>query len=1800
MASPLQRARQPVVVFAPGRGGVPAARPRVGPAREPFRAVPRIVPTGRSGELRDAARPWAGFAERVTSTKAAQEARQQQAEEAAAAAAPEQGGFWGSDFGKGLGFVINNPVTRAAMQPLNYFQMLGRANVLGLEEAAEAVQGSDLLKGTIGRVPQIRQLLENIDTDRTAADERSNVEKVFAPNTTYGFGEITPESDNPWLNRLVGFTGDVITDPLSFTGGGATRLIQGASHVDEASRALTRATRALELAEEAGDAKKIEQATRAVSMAEDYATRAPTMPRQDIRMPLPPNRKGRADFIGELQGTPEGQAFIENFPTDVRVGGLRGLQHMSPEAKAALRIEEPGLRIRGLDTRIPGTGTISRGLNWAGGNVRAGMAQLPGANSKLGNIFVPKGLEEAFNTLTRGAEGDVGKASTEVFSRNLYRQGAGAQTTRGGRTITRALRKELKQHGEEGIRQLVTEAETSPKRNLINDIAARLLKVYESVTGRVLDKNYLRDPDTYLPHVLAPRWRRAVAKMSKSDNKAAQDFLHHTGTKQDELLENAAFYLDNTMEGSGFLEKARKLGTDKNGNPQTFKFGDTEVTFEADDIGHINEKLREAFPMWKGDFYDTDPARIFEAYNSSLARQAGRDVALNKLVETGNKYVTTLTGDLEATRQALDAALSQQGASPLLNTAQGRYDPTQPLPTVAKAPTVPGSAADRAARANLAGVGAPAAARSPEEAAAAAALIEGGPLPAEQFGGINPEDYFRTTEGSEATKARDAAAKRAGTYARAAAAEAKEAEAAVRKGVEQVREQLVNPLRTSIRDMKAEITKINKRIREWAKTIKDLGPLTSNNEDDLLLLTSKVDDEIANIEAKLRRTSGQWKGRATRAQRKAEQNLRESLDNLKRVRDQAAEQIKRSSENMQTEFANRKAALDKPVRDAQIRQLTKEADYHSRNPVPHNQADVDEARRVMQASAGTPEMHGMDVQRERYRDYLKQIDEINQRRGPNGGLSRADQRAMDKVVGQTERLRDVLRRRMQRAGAVSPFEEAQTKLRQLDEMIPNAPRNQVKGLTRQRDRLAKEFQPGGRFAEEVRARQILADTAKWEEGRKAFMKDADAALEQAQNQRLMRQEAIIWTSASRQTRHLPPPGAPPNTLEQMGWGVGETRIPEPIKSPPQREAWVAEERPMPRPGEPEPRPRPVPPPRTEEEALASLGSQLEYGSPTQQAGRMKAWEAEQKFQEAARRAPHEIVETKGDIVAEMAKGAAEENAPNVARLEVHKNLQADLADKNRIITKRNQTRVLRDRLNAANPTTRKLDLGRTIDEIEDVARANPDLADDKLTQVESILNSHRQELIRVKGARMRVQDLDRVVQDAKDGNLAKVMIATLNNNWRAMHTGPLNAGDIIMDAELHKRFMNLWELNKQPQLLGRTFNAFTNLFKTYATLSPGFFVRNTIGGIFMNSADGVTLGAQREGAELWQKFIHRNTADTWFDEQPQRIQDALLAAMGSGAGGRFEDLGVLAKTNSRAYNMISNNPATRWGQRMGNRVEGAMRLGMALDSIDKGYSVSEAMNRIGRVHFDYGQVSQLDETMKRIIPFWTFMSRNLPLQIQEMWTNPRVYSYYMNLVKNFSEPDEQFTPDYWTRQGAWKTPLSIGGNAIYAQPDLGFTRVQSDLQLMSDALSGKNFGAALANVNPGIGATMDFINKRDSFYNRSFDENRDYTKQSGPVGIPLTLLAGALGQTNEAGQVSDNFTNYMTSLIPPLAQVQRLLPEASGADTTADTWAKRARYLGIPAQLLTPKAQQSEFWRQRREIQDAYARQLAMLEEAAS
>ena len=268
-----------------------------------------------------------------------------------------------------------------------------------------------------------------------------------------------------------------------------------------------------------------------------------------------------------------------------------------------------------------------------------------------------------------------------------------------------------------------------------------------------------------------------------------------------------------------------------------------------------------------------------------------------------------------------------------------------------------------------------------------------------------------------------------------------------------------------------------------------------------------------------------------------------------------------------------------------------------------------------------------------------------------------------------------------------------------------------------------------------------------------------------------------------------------------------------------------------------------------------------------------------------------------------------------------------------------------------------------------------------------------------------------------------------------------------------------------------------------------------------------------------------------------------------------------------------------------------------------GKSVHQALERITKIHFDYSQLSKLDETMKRLVPFWTFMSRNLPLQLQMVYTMPQMYSAYEHFKRNVGSPDAPFTPSYWKTTGAFNTGATIGGMPMYLQPDLGIDQVGSQLESIKEMLGG-DAGAALSELNPVALAPLELAFKKDLYRDRSFTD-ADYSKASGPIGNLVKALATIVpGQSKQVGDerlVSDNFMQFLTSIIPPLSQASRLAPQATGDLSDINRQLEAiVRYGGIPIRTLSPKQQDTEKRNQYYDAKDAATTRRKLAQRAAS
>jgi hypothetical protein len=446
----------------------------------------------------------------------------------------------------------------------------------------------------------------------------------------------------------------------------------------------------------------------------------------------------------------------------------------------------------------------------------------------------------------------------------------------------------------------------------------------------------------------------------------------------------------------------------------------------------------------------------------------------------------------------------------------------------------------------------------------------------------------------------------------------------------------------------------------------------------------------------------------------------------------------------------------------------------------------------------------------------------------------------------------------------------------------------------------------------------------------------------------------------------------------------------------------------------------------------------------------------------------------------------------------------------------------------------------------------------------------------------------RIVQPLSDEWEKAAKASGLYDN---MAPGGTRKVDADTGADLSKGFPGLMAneealelLNRMSSLktpgvvndLARFMRGYTGFFRSYATLSPGFHVRNGISNVFALFAAGVDTSNMPRAFGVWKQIQSGVKSGQDFDgilasmpsDQQEFARIAYRVMQGVGGGRTFDAL----EGFMREGNKLTSNVALETSRNFGNTLEGASRFILAYDSAVKGMDEVTAFNRTGRFLVDYNKKTAIDETMRDIMPFWVWMSRNLPLQVVTRWTNPKPYLMYDKFSKNLQDRDSEgeVVPDYLKAMGA----IGLGGGNFLSL-DLPFSRVDEQIQGFA---SPKSF---LGYVNPGIKAPIEFLTNTDTFRDRKFPDT--YRKVDGAL-LPFLPLLKALGQVEYDARgnavTSEKAYSTLINLIPPLSRAERLMPSDGGIGGQA-----LRGTLGIPFTNVSEGAREAELYRRLAEVQ---------------
>jgi hypothetical protein len=326
-----------------------------------------------------------------------------------------------------------------------------------------------------------------------------------------------------------------------------------------------------------------------------------------------------------------------------------------------------------------------------------------------------------------------------------------------------------------------------------------------------------------------------------------------------------------------------------------------------------------------------------------------------------------------------------------------------------------------------------------------------------------------------------------------------------------------------------------------------------------------------------------------------------------------------------------------------------------------------------------------------------------------------------------------------------------------------------------------------------------------------------------------------------------------------------------------------------------------------------------------------------------------------------------------------------------------------------------------------------------------------------------------------DPTKLKTIVNLIEDSYVKLDSAIIPDGYVRSDiAEIYKNIMTL----KSPKARGEFLSFlqdYNQFIKTWLITTPGFHSRNTLSGSMqMLSGGGKYRYLKKEGLPLsreWNAFLKKQaenidtftyTPDELIDvflieakvpkNQAYAFKNAMEIAGASGYGMAGEvaagttkgvtgisgrEMQASKTALGKARNIVSRGfgKTAETSQAVGQSIENHMRFMFTYDGIRQGLSPAEAAARTSKFLIDYADTSTVDQALKQIVPFWMFMSNNLPAQIENMFYNPQVYQRYNQIRKAYTDEDgnNMLIPEWLSNAGAFP----IAGRLL-ANPNFGF------------------------------------------------------------------------------------------------------------------------------------------------------------------
>lgn len=309
--------------------------------------------------------------------------------------------------------------------------------------------------------------------------------------------------------------------------------------------------------------------------------------------------------------------------------------------------------------------------------------------------------------------------------------------------------------------------------------------------------------------------------------------------------------------------------------------------------------------------------------------------------------------------------------------------------------------------------------------------------------------------------------------------------------------------------------------------------------------------------------------------------------------------------------------------------------------------------------------------------------------------------------------------------------------------------------------------------------------------------------------------------------------------------------------------------------------------------------------------------------------------------------------------------------------------------------------------------------------------------------------------------------------------------------ETYQRLTNNEAVNKAL----KAYDKVLGVWKAQILVAPSYHVRNEVGNLWNNFLAGTSPLDYATAAKVQQGILTGKMDDATKALITEMEQQGVI---GSGWYGKDITQNIADEIGGASWNPLSQ----RFGMYKANRAIGTTfednaRIAHYLSKRREGFSVVEAAKSVEKFLFDYGDLTWIEQNViKRAIPFYTWVSKNIPLQLAEFVKNPGKFATAAKVQKNIeervSQPEERYLSEYVKNNSPMRVRTGKDGSTQYLLLGQWLPAAQA-IQFLSQPVD-----EILRGISPMVTIPTDMWNNK-SFFTDTLGENEPIEKYPGEL-----------------------------------------------------------------------------------------------------